>query len=156
MTTLGFTGTMVGITVDQMDMIDRVIETYGVTELHHGDCIGADEIAHRAAICSGVSVVIHPPDVDAYRAFCTGYREIMKVKPFLERNYDIVKSSDLLLACPLENNEKLKFGTWATVRYAKKRGKEIVVALPDGRVLHYNPSRESLANDQASKPGKGR
>jgi len=156
MTTLGFASTRSGITVDQMDMIYRVIEEYGVTELHHGDCKGADSLAHIAALCKRVPVVIHPPNIDDDRAFCTGCRTIMSPKPYIERDHNIVNACDLLLACPYETGEILRSGTWATVRYAKRLGKEVIVALPDGRVLHYNPSRESLANDKAAKPGKGR
>lgn len=51
------------------------------------------------------------------------------IKPPLVRNHDIVDSTELLIACPKEQVEVLRSGTWATIRYARK--KEITVWLID-------------------------
>jgi len=129
MTTLCFAGNRIGVTVDQMDAIFRVIEEYGVTELRYGDGNGSDEIARREALAKNVRVVVSPLDISA---------------------------CDMLLVCPYENEEQERSVTWELARSGVSLGKEVIVALPDRRVLHYNPSRESLANNKASKPGKGR
>jgi len=55
-------------------------------------------------------------------------------KPYLERNHNIVDESELLIACPKSKEEELRSGTWATVRYARKKGVRIILIYPDGSV----------------------
>jgi hypothetical protein len=50
------------------------------------------------------------------------------------RNHDIVDETELLIACPGELAEAVRSGTWATVRYARKLGRPIVIFWPDGSV----------------------
>jgi hypothetical protein len=98
----------------------------------HGDCIGAD--VQFSALCDSlqVTVEIHPPEDDSKRAFCKA-RITFPVKPYLERNHDIVNACDKLIACPSGNTEVLRSGTWATIRYAKGK-KPIIVIYPKGSV----------------------
>ena len=98
----------------------------GYTELHHGDCVGADRLAHVTAVCVGMRVVLHPPTNDSKRAFCTADREWPPL-PYLSRNKVIVDFCDEMIAMPRTSNEQLRSGTWATVRYARKRGKRITL-----------------------------
>ena len=44
----------------------------------------------------------------------------------------LVDACEVLLATP-KGPEKLRSGTWATVRYARKVGKRIVIIEPDGK-----------------------
>lgn len=101
--------------------------------LHHGDCDGSDHLAHGVAREAGWSVAVHPPIDARLRAFCGGDREWV-AKPFLERNRDIVDTTIGLIAAPASFDEQLRSGTWATVRYARRRGKRIKIILPDGFV----------------------
>jgi hypothetical protein len=55
-------------------------------------------------------------------------------KEYLDRNHDIVDSSDLLIAVSESTVEVLRSGTWATIRYAKKLRKPIKIIYPDGKV----------------------
>jgi len=100
-------------------------------EFHHGDCVGADEEAH-AIIWAMVQdegldclIVIHPPTDEKFRAFCGVVRdphvEIRAPKPYLERNHDIVDETEVLIATPGTHQEMTRSGTWATIRYARKR-----------------------------------
>lgn len=76
---------------------------------------------------------IHPPINPAKRAWCTGdftYPE----KDYLDRNRDIVNCTDILITCPSGYTEKLRSGTWATIRYARKIGKTVVIIFPDGSI----------------------
>ena len=41
----------------------------GVSELHHGDAMGADAFAHQIAVSLGMRIVVHPPENNRYRAF---------------------------------------------------------------------------------------
>jgi hypothetical protein len=98
-------------------------------EFHHGDCVGADaEADDLIAQIGGCKIVIHPPDNPRKRAFKTRYpgRIVLPAKPYLMRNHDIVDATDILIAAPKTNEEELRSGTWATIRYAMKQGKEVL------------------------------
>jgi len=103
--------------------------------VHHGDCIEADAAAHDIAIRLGKHPVIHPPIDPKYRAFKSAPASHMREPlPYLERNHAIVNESDFLIAAP-SGPETLRSGTWATVRYARKVGKRVLVIMPNGEIL---------------------
>lgn len=140
MTAVGFTGSRWGASSEQLvwleDILSIAIET-GVTEFHHGDCMGADEAAHKVALNLGIKIVIHPPDRDILRAFCTGENvEIREPKPYKDRDRDIVHETVALYATP-EGPEAdyPRSGTWYTIRQAVKAGRFVYVCLPDGTLL---------------------
>lgn len=126
---VGFTGSRNGSPgrnwkANLAELLRKLRETHGRgIVLHHGDCIGCDEMAHYVATREGCRVVIHPPIIETSRAFCEGdHVTIVYPKAFLARNHDIVNSSRLLIAVPRDpQKEVLRSGTWATIRYAKKR-----------------------------------
>ena len=91
---------------------------------HHGDCIGSDAKAHKVADSTGCRIVIHPPENPKSRAYCsTATASVRAPKTYLQRNHDIVDSSKILIAVPKDpNREVLRSGTWATIRYARKKG----------------------------------
>lgn len=134
---VGFTGTQKGMTQKQKMEFARLILDLYPSEFHHGDCIGADDEAHRIVRFFDfhhqksprqLRIIIHPPIKNSKRAFCGG--EALLPKDYLSRNHDIVNSTDLLIACPESNKEETRSGTWATVRYARKKKKEIRIIYP--------------------------
>ena len=127
---LGFTGTQVGMTAVQYAECREVLLYLKVTELHHGDCIGADAHVHRLATELGLRRIIHPPENVAKRAWCTG-DAVTEAKPYLARNRDIVDVTTALLATP-QGPEELRSGTWSTVRYARRQTKPLVIVWPVG------------------------
>jgi hypothetical protein len=135
---VGFTGTRIGMTDDQKIAFSRWMQTQclknQIVILHHGDCLGADELAHGIAKGLGCGVVIHPPTNPSMRAFCKEYDRIEEPKHYLIRNVDIVMASDVLVAVP-EGAERMRSGTWSTIRYAKKVGKPFVVISPSGSYM---------------------
>lgn len=136
---VGFTGTQRGMTNDQKRSVRRLLVMLPVTELHHGDCIGADEQSHDFAYAIGVpDIIVHPPDVDKKRAFCKGTR-ILPPAPYLARNKAIVAAgTDGLIATPKDYTEpanKRGQGTWTTVGYARQAGRKIWLVLPNGDIL---------------------
>ena len=136
MTKVGFTGTQKGLTSIQLFRISELIE--GASELHHGDCIGADDEVDKIATMLRIAKTIHPPLENKKRAFCTrGYFLILRAKGYLERNRDIVDATEYLIAAP-SGAEQTRSGTWSTVRYAKKMRKRICVVMPDGKVEEVN------------------
>ena len=138
-TKIGFSGTQRGMTIDQHnkfhDLMNWYEDVFGVDEFHHGDCIGADSDAHYIVDkhFDNTLIVVHPPSNSSKRAFCKGDK-ILKPKDYLDRNHDIVDSTDILIVTPKELKEELRSGTWATVRYAKKQGKKIRIIWPDGTI----------------------
>lgn len=87
---------------------------------HHGDCVGADAQAAEIAREVGYLIHGHPPDKDSQRAFFPS-DILYEPKPYLERNKDIVLSSEMLIATPKEREEQKRgSGTWATIRFALK------------------------------------
>jgi hypothetical protein len=107
-----------------------------IEEFHHGDCVGSDQEASERidyvvnkALSLGCKIVGHPPDKDDLRAFVR-CDELRERKPYLDRNRDIVNESDILIATPATLWEMQRSGTWATVRYARRVDKPVVVLPP--------------------------
>jgi hypothetical protein len=131
--TIGFTGTRKGLTGAQLASLKSILSDKVGCEFHHGDCIGADAQAHDAAVCLGLIPVIHPPTDRSARAFKSAKR-IEPCHDYLDRNKNIVYSSATLIAAPGETTEKLRSGTWSTVRFARKLGRRLTIIFPDGTI----------------------
>ncbi len=132
---VGITGTQNGATQQQLTELRRALIVMGATEIHHGDCIGADDQAHSVAQFLGLRVVIHPPSVDTKRAWNHG-DESREPKPYLVRNHDIVDETECLIALPkeaFEPKQQRGGGTWATVRYARSLDRSVLVLTPAER-----------------------
>lgn len=141
MSSFGFTGTRQGLTDEQKAVLPRLLMALDVTRLHHGDCVGADDEADEIARGLGISIVIHPPDNPIDRAFCMKREtepeqdEIKDPLPYFVRSNEIVREGeDGLIACPREDHEINRSGTWYTVRRAWKFMRPVWVIKPDGAV----------------------
>lgn len=131
---IGFTGTAKGMTRAQKSILAHWLPKTTDVEFHHGDCIGADAEAHKIVRqeCTASSVIIvHPPDIDTKRAFCEG-DVILDTFGYIARNHDIVDAVTQMVATPKGFQEELRSGTWATIRYAKKRSVPVTIIWPDG------------------------
>jgi hypothetical protein len=133
MTAIGFTGTQRGMTDAQWATLWRLLCARS-GELHQGDCIGADEQAAHGARAAGFRVIGHPHTVTFRRAFFPA-DETREPLPYLERNHAIVDWCAEIIATPGEAIEQLRSGTWATIRYARKKRRPLHVILPDGSVV---------------------
>ena len=118
---LGITGTRKDITEEQRLAFHSCMEHNDITELHHGGCKGADiHIAYETnRVYPKINVIEHLP-------------KHKESKFFLQRNRDIVNICDVLWAFPSSNEEEKRSGTWATIRYAKKKHKPTRMFYPDG------------------------
>lgn len=147
---IGFTGSRGGMSQDQLNVLRERLTPPNTTwnmfrSFHHGDCVGADEQAHemmmglrgRYGTFQQPLIVTHPPMQVRFRAFCSADR-IMKPRPYLDRDRDIVLAIDLLIAAPATTQETVRSGTWYTIRRARELGKQIVILTPDGGVLREN------------------
>lgn len=129
----GFTGTSRGITSNQNLILQELFINFD--SLHHGDCIGADAMAHEIALVAKLMVSIHPPTDMSKRAFCKGAHLIYPAKPYLERNMDIAAAGiNGLIATPGNFHEVTRSGTWSTIRYARKLNRKITIIFPDGTI----------------------
>jgi len=138
---VGFTGTRKGMTLEQKSSLFAVLnELAGMCDgqlvVHHGDCVGADSDFHNLV---SFRIVVHPPRNYKARAWCEG-DEMRNEKDYIARNHDIVDESACLIATP-DGNERLRSGTWATVRYAKATNKYIWIIYPDGTFDHFYGSK---------------
>ena len=132
---VGFTGTQRGMTEHQKRELRQwlnILKNHGKTHFHHGDCVGADIEASTIASELGFKIVLHPPENQSKRAFCSNAVEVMQAKPYLERNHDIVDAVEEMIACPGEPNEVLRSGTWATIRYARRSRAKLLIIRPEG------------------------
>lgn len=148
---LGFTGSQSGMTSFQRETFASILSIHKVTELHHGDCIGSDEQAHKIAYDEGITIFsIHPPSNHNKRAFCFDDQQLTKfnhilteykeyddarvrwypVKSYLERNKEIVDAVEIMVATPKEYQHTLRSGTWQTIRYGWQVKKHIIIIPP--------------------------
>lgn len=110
----------------------RSLYEQGYRFVRHGDCVGADAQFDSMARNVGYSVIMHPPSNSYKRAFCNrrGPTEVLPTKGFIERNHDIVDASSVMIATPKEKDEQLRSGTWATIRYSRKKRVTLTVVYP--------------------------
>ena len=139
MRTIGITGTSSGWTPGQEKSFRlwlRKLKERGIDTFRGGDCVGVDKQAHEIAVELGLRTIGHPPVNPRARAFCK-YDEELPLKPYLERNHDIVNNSDIMIACPSSFKWFPHSGTWATITYSRKR-KPLLIIYPDGTVETIN------------------
>jgi len=134
---VGFTGTQQGWSPRQLPVVRTAFlwlrSKKGAVWLHEGDCIGSDQQANETWREMLGKICQHPPTIQDKRAF-SPYDTTDSPRPYLERNHMIVGRSSMLVATPGTIGEELRSGTWATIRYARKMGKPIMIILPDGSV----------------------
>ncbi len=129
---VGATGTRHGCTQEQLAALRRVLRGLPGRALHHGDCLGFDDEVHGVARELGYRVVVRPPTEQALAAGHQG-DERREPRPYLARNEDILRDTEVLVACP-EGPETTRSGTWSTVRRARQLHRPIITVWPDGRV----------------------
>ncbi len=129
---IGFTGTRHGMNDVQQKEFENIIKSKEFEEFHHGMCVGSDKQAHDIVHNEKVKIVGHPPSFKKFMADCPC--DITK-KPhdYLKRNKNIVDDTDILVATP-DCKEKVRSGTWSTVRYARIQKKKIYIIHKNGRV----------------------
>jgi hypothetical protein len=129
---VGITGTHKGATEAQLEMLGQLLKLWGATRLDHGDCVGADSQGHDVARSLGLFIAVHPPEKRELRAFRKGDLAY-PLKPYLVRDRHIVDCTERLVALPDSLVERIRSGTWYTVRYARRLHRDITIIGPDGR-----------------------
>lgn len=133
---VGFTGTQIGMTPNQKERLKDILTQFKheivegeALEFHFGDCVGSDEEAAGIAKDLGYALHCHPPLLKAKRAFVKS-DVTYPADEYLTRNHHIVHASFSMIATPKEEEEQLRSGTWATVRYARKCFKPLYLVKP--------------------------
>lgn len=136
---LGFTGTRHGMTPQQRATVTAIVQEVaqgGEFVAHHGDCVGADAEFHdlcRTEPCS--MIVVHPGPLDdlpnqAGRVGDSRHEPLTHMR----RNKNIVMTSTVMIAAPLERIEQAHGGTWRTIEMARKAKRPLAIAWHDGGV----------------------
>lgn len=130
---LGFTGTRNGMSYSQEELFELLMLRLEPTELHHGDCVGADAEAHQIFrdYYPDERIVIHPPTSEKHRAFCNQDKNTVmrKKQPYLQRDNEIVHQCDLLIGCPRSLQYAKRSGTWYTIRYADSKDVPTIILI---------------------------
>jgi hypothetical protein len=138
-TKIGFTGTRFGMSEKQVkDIISVFLWAVEVRQIDHGMCVGADvafhEIIRKIDPNRIIRIIGHPTSEKYVRkellALDLECDEVREAKHPLERNHDIVDQTDFMIAAPFTESEVLRSGTWSTIRYARKQGKEVYIFTP--------------------------
>lgn len=135
MNRLAFTGTRKGMTARQLRIVEELIEQHQPDLAVHGGCRGADDEFHTLCVRFAIPFIeVFPSNIPSMRAPCVGskYTVVSVAEPQepLERNWDIVRKADLLIACPETELEVLRSGTWATVRISSRLNIPCLVVAP--------------------------
>lgn len=143
MTTIGFSGTRLGMTNKQFVMCRAIISSLvnqGVTTARHGVCKGADAHFHKLckeALGTKLYIIGHPgvrEDGKCYTRAFVNCDLLLPEKPFIKRDRDIVDESNVMLFTPNQVQEVLRSGTWTTIRYARKVNKPRYIIFPDATI----------------------
>ena len=129
---IGFTGTRRGMTEPQSKTLELILKGEEPGVFVHGDCVGADAQAHEIAKKLGWSIELRPCNNRKMRAWCNGWDICHPEKPPLERNIEIVRTTEILIAAPNEPIEVMRSGTWTTIRCSRRFEKRRALLWPQG------------------------
>ena len=119
---VGFTGTQLGMSQHQKEQFILLLQDMGMTEFHHGDCIGADAEAHDIVreFFPNVRIIGHLPKYKNKQAFkkCDEYRDPLD---YLVRDRNIVNETEFLFGAPKTDEEELRSGSWNHSSFKKNR-----------------------------------
>lgn len=149
-TRAGFTGTREGMTAAQLRALADWLTRHALREFHHGAAIEADEQAVGLVRNQRIDVpeapgpydwwrvIAHPSDLKdqtSQKALEWSDRRMDPLPPLVRNRNIVICGADVLLAAPKEHLEIVRSGTWATVRFARKVGRPVVLFLPSGFVI---------------------
>lgn len=147
---VGFSGTRDGMTDAQKTALTKWVCRNMIAEWHHGNALGADEEAVMIVadwlVRRPPVIAAHPSDVPesgSASAYILSHEKHPPKRP-LVRNWDIVDASAVLLATPA-GPEEVRSEVWATIRYARKLARHIVIIWPDGSTTEENPPATPLS-----------
>jgi hypothetical protein len=133
---VGVTATRYGLRAIQLTALSMLFKgPLPLAVLHHGMCEGGDTEIHDLVRDEFPHVIIegHPPKDKKHYV----YRPVDRLWPekeYHERNADIIKEAEVIVACPRYNHAVLRSGTWSVIRRASLAGKKVLIVWPSGRI----------------------
>lgn len=121
---VGFTGTRKGMSQDQLDQLYFVLGWFVVPrppEFHYSTHVTAELVADRQAAAA------------AARFGCALWAHNSVPGAELARDRALVDAVDVLVAAPGQDDELLRSGTWATVRYMQQLKRPVIHLSVGGR-----------------------
>ena len=141
---LAVTATQRGITDKQKEFAENFIRMMNPSAVIHGCCTGGDDNLDEIADRLRIMRIGFPSSIKRKCALdrCLQRKNsdfIVAREPMapLKRNPLIVKSGDKLLACPQQEEEVIRSGTWTTIRAAIRilGRSNVVIISPTGKLL---------------------
>jgi len=131
---VGFTGTQRGMSPEQHATVARVLSLLARAgqplEFHHGGCVGADVQAAVIARTLGYRTIRHPSNIPGKQGEFDD-DEVREPLDPLRRNLLIVRAAEVMIATP-QGEERVRSGTWSTIRKARKEGVGLYMIERDG------------------------
>lgn len=139
---IGITATRNGLTERQKVSLGILLVSHYVgaknKRFRHGSCRGGDAQAARLVrklFGKDVEIYCHPGPKDDPNQEDSGVDNVVHdPTTHFARNRNIVDGVSLMFACPYEDKEQAKGGTWYTVSYSRKAGVPVVIIWPDGSI----------------------
>ena len=149
---IGVTGSRHGMTADQKRIFCALLnqcifnEDDPLTELHYGDCVGADKEIAEAVIEHDLGAILHCHPATNGKAWdekwcALTYQDnpgagivVYAAKKPLERNTDIVEACDALWAFP--RSMEVKGGTWDTIKKGWEANVTVSIIGPECSRFH--------------------
>lgn len=130
---IGVTGSRKGMNDYQINMFGYIVQGLEVDVFRHGVCTGTDETSSiiMRNLRPDTYIIGHPPLLDTHLSNSAVFDALEDKYEYLERNKHIVDNSNLLVGIPDTDKEKLRSGTWSTIRYAKKKGVKVIILYPE-------------------------
>jgi len=129
---VGFTGTrqIDKISEARLSMLATLLELHSLDYdgaiVIHGCAYGTDTFCHERCLQYNIPIIGRPSI--SGNSNLTGFEKLYPPEAPLKRNKKIVDDCDILIALPINKNvEELRSGTWSTIRYAKSKGKKIII-----------------------------
>lgn len=128
---VGFTGTrqIQTVSLERLELLEHTLwelQLNNVIAVIHGCAKGADTYFHK--LCTKFNFNISGYPAINSKNDLSDIKFLHLPQTPLKRNRNIVKDCDILIALPIDKNvEELRSGTWATIRYARKLNKKIIM-----------------------------
>lgn len=136
----GFTGTSAGLQEVQVYALTGFVirQSSRDTDFRavHGGCDGGDDVFHNICMNLGIPIEVYPSPKQANKTWPGENVIVHPITPGtpLNRNHKIIARATQMVACPWEEVEKIRSGTWATVRYTRTARKPLVMIYPNGTI----------------------
>ena len=139
---LGFTGSRNGMTQSQRETFLRLLHEKSPSVFVHGDCVGADEQAHKIVEDNlpTVNVVVAPSLNATLRAWCKPRTGVLcEARASVDRNRAIAIMCDELIAVPRkrlvpDGGFIPQSGTQQTIEFAQDNGRPVTIINEDGSI----------------------